>query len=270
MQWIPERLKEPFRSVLGKEHPFGLAASARRNLRRLPRFQHSTVQLFGHDLTVVDAASFLASHEEIFEDQIYRLPAETQDPVIIDAGANIGLASIFFHLANPKSRITAIESDPAIHQTLCNNLKSFGAANVEVMHGAVWKNAEQVCFAQDHADGGRISNAGGTVVNGIRLRDLLDGKRIDLLKMDIEGAETEVLLDCEGAMDGVQRLFVEYHSFVNQPQSLSALLGALERSGFRYHIRQTGVYSAYPLVNFEQEAGFDLQLNIFAIRKELL
>lgn len=270
LQWIPESVKEPFRTVLGKAHPYGLSASLKKHLKELPRYQQASVTLFEHELVIVDAASFLASHQEIFEHQIYNFSPATSAPVIIDAGANIGLASIYFHRANPASRITAIESDPAIYAVLCRNLKSFGATNVEVIHGAAWDRHEDLRFSQDHADAGRISDHGETLVRGIRLRDLIEGQHIDLLKMDIEGAETRVLMDCEGAMGGVQRMFVEYHSFAGEPQSLAKLLSVLKRSGFHYYIQHTGVHSPHPLVKLEQQAGFDLQLNIFAVRRELL
>lgn len=270
LQWVPESFKEPFRTVLGKAHPYGLSASLKKHLKELPRYQQTSITLFDHELIIVDAASFLASHQEIFEHQIYKVSPATSAPVIIDAGANIGLASIYFYRANPASRITAIESDPTIHEVLCKNLRSFGATNVEVIHGAVWDRHEDLRFSQDHADAGRISDHGETVVAGIRLRDLIEGQHIDLLKMDIEGAETRVLADCEGAMSGVQRMFVEYHSFAGKTQNLAQLLGVLERSGFHYYIQHTGVHSSHPLVKLEQEAGFDLQLNIFAVRRELL
>jgi len=266
---IPEGAKEPFRKLFGKDHPWGLSASSRRRLSNLPRFHETNATLFGHELTLVDAASFLASHREIFEHQIYKFTSENSEPVIIDAGANIGLACIYFRRIYPKSRITAIEADPEILRLLSANLETFGASDVTVLHGAVWDSNEDVRFAQDHADAGRVSHDGETVVPGIRLRELIDGQQIDLLKIDIEGAETRVLSDCEGVLDGVQRIFVEYHSFEKQPQSLSTLLGVLERSGFHYSIQDTGVHNSHPLVKVEQEAGFDLQLNIFALRREL-
>ena len=270
LQWIPEAVKEPMRSALGIGHPNGLSASSRRWLSHLPRYSQTTIPFFGQDLAVVDAASFLASHAEIFERRSYQFAVETTEPVIIDAGANIGLACIYFRRIYPKSRITAIEADPEILRLLRANLETYGASDMNLLHGAVWDSNEDVRFAPDHADAGRVSQDGETVVPGIRLRELIDGQQIDLLKIDIEGAETRVLTDCEGALDGVQRIFVEYHSFAKQPQSLSTLLGVLERSGFHYCIQDTGVHNSHPLVKIEQEAGFDLQLNIYALRRELL
>lgn len=266
LQQIPETFKSPVRNILGTEHPFGLPQSERNRLRSLPRFRESTVDLFGRQLRIVDSASFLASHQEIFVNQIYRFACNCTAPTIIDAGANLGLASIYFKRLFPNAKITAIEADSVIVEVLRSNLHIFGHDDVAVVHGAAWDSNQNLNFSLDHADAGRVSDAGNGEVRGLRLRDLIDGQHVDLLKMDIEGAETRVLLDCEGAMAGVQRMFVEYHSFAGEPQNLAQLLSVLERGGFHYYIHHTGVHSSHPFVKLEQEAGFDLQLNIFATR----
>ncbi len=265
---VPEWAKQPFRNVAGKPHPFGLAYSERRQLRGLPRYHATTTSLFGKSIQVADAASFLASHQEIFEKHIYRIPTEKSAPVIIDAGANIGLASIYAYLAHPEAKITAIESDPDICRILQNNFNSFGMNQATVLLGAAWDRAEQIRFSPDHADAGRISAEGTMAVSGIRLKDLIvQAGDVDFLKMDIEGAELKVLQDCEPELSRVHRLFVEYHSTTSQPQQLSQLLAILERASMRYYVEHTGVHSTSPLVDRQTEAGFDLQLNIFAIRK---
>lgn len=266
LQKVPETLKSPIRDILGIDHPFGLPRSELKRLRVLPRFCESTVALFRRPLRIVDSASFLASHQEIFVNQIYRFSTDCAAPTIIDAGANLGLASIYFKRLFPDAKITAIEPDSVIVDVLRSNLAAFGYGDVEVICAAAWNSNKKLQFSVNHADAGRISDDGDVEVEGIRLRDLIEGRRIDLLKLDIEGAEIEVLADCKSSLDGVQRLFVEFHSFARQQQSLSTLLTILETAGFRYYIYQTGVHSPNPLVKFEQESGFDLQLNIFAVR----
>jgi hypothetical protein len=101
------------------------------------------------------------------------------------------------------------------------------------------------------------------------LRDvLLRETRIDMLKMDIEGAETAVLTDCRDALAHVQNLFVEFHAYHDHPQTLSEVVQVLESSGFRYYIN-TSQYRHAPLVNhrYKGNDSMDLQLNIFAYRK---
>jgi hypothetical protein len=89
---------------------------------------------------------------------------------------------------------------------------------------------------------------------------------IDLLKLDIEGAETEVLLDCEGALDTVEHLFVEYHSYIGQEQRIDEVLRVLREAGFRIHV-QPELTSEQPFVKLQQDNSMDNRLNIFGYRR---
>jgi hypothetical protein len=65
----------------------------------------------------------------------------------------------------------------------------------------------------------------------------------------------------------VERIFFEYHSVANQPQALGELLEILSAAGFRYYIQEAHNYTLHPFQGMAKE-GFDLQLNIFAMREE--
>jgi FkbM family methyltransferase len=262
---VPESLKSHVRDLLGKDHPNGLSANTRRQLRAMPRFCDATIELHRKSLRICDAASFLSSHAEIFVRQIYKFPCRSAAPRIIDAGANIGLASIWLARMYPQARITAIECDDAIAGILRDNLRTFGV-QADVIEGAVWDSVETLHFASDHADGGRIDQTGTRAVTGVPLAPLLAAGPVDFLKVDIEGAELRALRACVHELAGVANLFVEYHSQSANPQELSELLAILERSGFRYYIDRIGVRSAHPLFERHVEAGYDLQLNVFASR----
>ena len=265
---MPEAIKEPLRRLLGLSHPNGLSHSERKRIAGLPRFQDDRAVLFGKPLMICDGASFLSSHKEIFEERLYEFNTGNPCPTIVDAGANIGLASIFFASLFPRAKIFAIESDPHIFDILQANLLGF-AVDVETIQGAAWDKNEPLSFHSDHADGGRIADGGTNRVQGIRLRDLICDRPIELLKMDIEGAESRVLADCADSLNLVERVFVEYHSLASAPQDLSKLLEVFQDNGFRYYIQQTGVHSRRPFLRQECEAGYDLQLNIFAVRNTL-
>jgi hypothetical protein len=102
-------------------------------------------------------------------------------------------------------------------------------------------------------------------VKAVRLRSYLAGETVDLLKIDIEGAETVVLKDCADLLSNVERLFVEYHSFEDRPQTLQELLAVLSGAGFRVHAETIGVTSQ-PFVKRQTYLGMDMQMNIFADR----
>jgi FkbM family methyltransferase len=237
-------------------------------LRKIARYTPAHTYLLGERLELVDAASFLALYEDLIERQVYRFEAGKSSPLIIDGGANIGVSVIYFKKLYPKSHIIAFEPDPEVFQVLKKNCEAFGIKDVETIPKALWTADTALEFKREGSDAGRISRAEDDSdlirVQACRLNDYLDQK-IDLLKLDIEGAETEVLKDCADRLSNIERVFVEYHSFADSPQSLNDLISVLHNSGFRLHM-QCPMASAQPFVKRDTYLGMDFQVNIFAFR----
>lgn len=241
-----------------------------KRLKDFPRYQKGDSGLLGPDLKFVDSASFLFLHDELFRKQIYQFNTSNPSPYIIDAGANIGLSLYYFKQRFPSARIVAFEPDPEVFEVLEENVNSLDLTDIELVRKGLWNQATTLQFFAEGADGGRIAVAGDheqlQTIETVRLRSYLD-RRVDLLKMDIEGAETDVLEDCADLLHHVDRIFVEYHSFVRQPQKLHHLLAVLAEAGFRYHIQHVGVTSKHPLMKIQSYLGMDSQLNIFGVRE---
>lgn len=235
-----------------------------------PRNQPVDVLFGTYRFRVPDALSFVWQFREIFVDEFYRFNTTNPNPVIFDCGTNIGTSVVYFRQAYPNARIVAFEADEQISATLQENLRKNHISGVEVITKAVWTNDEGIWFGSDQADSASIfSQTDRKLVPSVRLRDiLLHETHIDMLKMDIEGAETAVLTDCRDALAHVQNLFVEFHAYLDHPQTLADVMNVLETSGFRYYIN-TSQYRHAPLVNrrYKGNDSMDLQLNIFAYRK---
>lgn len=174
---------------------------------------------------------------------------------------------MFFKHLYPGCRVTAFEADPKVFEVLEENIRMHGGGGIELVQKALWSSETVLDFASEGADGGRVSRAedvGNSNVRTVRLRDFLN-EPVDFLKLDIEGAETEVLSDCADNLEGVANLFVEYHSFSAERQSLYLLLEILSSAGFRVHIHPSS-QSPQPFILRQAQLGMDLQLNIFAYR----
>src|SRR5204862_8096532 len=143
---------------------------------------------------------------DLFEREIYRFECAKEDPFIIDGGANIGLSVLYFKRLYPRSRIIAFEPDPEIFSLLERNCATFELSNVELVNQALWTSETMLKFVQEGGEGGRLQKHGETgritQVPTVRLRDYLRSE-IDFLKLDIEGAETEVLRDCADELSKV-------------------------------------------------------------------
>jgi len=237
------------------------------HLLQVPRFTPRMELLLGFPFEVADGPSFYANYQEIFEREIYRFTASTPAPRIIDCGANCGQSTIYFKHLYPSARITAIEADPEIFRILEANVARRGYADVRLLHGAVTTQSGLVKFHHEGADAGRIRELSEAMcvyeVPSVALDELL-GEPVDLLKIDIEGAETGVL--CESRrLHMAAQLFVEHHGFAGDSQTLHSVLDCLQSAGFRYYL-QTQFCAARPLVEDAVHCGMDLQINVFAKR----
>jgi FkbM family methyltransferase len=234
--------------------------------RDLPRYAPFRSRLFGKDISGPDGRSFYYSYKEIFEKRIYDFNSQNDAPIIVDCGSNIGLSIIFFKLQYPNSKIIGIEADPYIASYAINNLSKFNFNDVTLKNVAIDADFGIVRFASEGADGGRIHDGNMEVREIYEVAswplDAIIEERIDFLKIDIEGAETAALSTCT-KLNLVDRIFVEFHSFVNQPQLLGDLLNILTVNGFRYSIHQQFA-SARPFTKCELQLNMDLQLNVFA------
>lgn len=233
------------------------------------RYASETIKFGKYSFEVPDCMSFIFQFKEIFVEHYYNFNTKSTEPIIIDCGANIGSSCVYFNETYPKAKIYAFEADPNISKILSKNLTNNGISNVEIISKAVWKNTDGIEFAIEGSDGASIYGTGNKIkVESMRLREfILKFDKIDMLKMDIEGAEYEVIKDCRNDLKHVENIFIEYHSFPNQEQNLGEILEILTENGFRYFINSQ-VDRPKPLVNhrYKNNNLMDLQLNIFGYK----
>lgn len=260
---------EEYVQLIKRKHYF-INYFERKRLAKLPRHVSTSTYFLGNKLEIVDRCTFVGGVDEIFTKNLLKFKATTNTPLIIDCGANIGLSVLFFNHLYPDSRIIAFEPDPQIFNALKNNIAAFGLSNVELYNKAIWSSETNLEFWAEGGFSGRIVKQGDNKniikVKTARLKNFLEQK-VDFLKIDIEGAEYEVLKDCADQLFNVENLFVEYHSHISERQTLHDILSIICKAGFRYHIKDAHTN----VTTFMKRAimlGMDLQLNIFAFRCE--
>ena len=171
-----------------------------------------------------------------------------KNPIIIDAGANIGIASIYFSDTYSPKKLYSVEADRSlINKYLAPNLSEFNI-NAEIINKALWrKSGEIVKFETTGIDSGHISNEkikskeNNVSVETLSLDDLLEEVGdCDLLKLDVEGAESEVIFSSK-KLHLVRNIYVEveYQRGSNKPYT--KIIEYLEESGFEVFQRSTMV-----------------------------
>jgi FkbM family methyltransferase len=219
-------------------------------------------------LTYKRPYELLHTYKELFEEEIYNFIAETSSPFIIDCGANIGLSVLYFKSLYPNATVLAFEPDADNFALLKKNVASNKLSGVECRKSAVWVHNEFISFSSDGTQGSSITremNVNATKIKAERLADIIQGKEIDFLKIDIEGAELEVLKDCEPFLENVKNLFVEYHGKTSDSEKLYQLIQTI-KSHYKLYIKLAADNLAFPFVTKTTKGSFDVQLNIFCFK----
>lgn len=223
-----------------------------------PRFTPGKIRMMDYDVRYSDLLTFCPQWEDIFVKRTLAFTSASPAPRILDCGANVGLASLFFRRLYPQARITAFEADPALCAILKTNLQANGASEVETRHAALWTSTGSLTFQCEGSDSGMIGSLPGvidgtsTTVPSLRLRDVIDEGPVDLLKLDIEGAEDAVLADCEPVLHRVKAVVMDLHEFDPSVRQAPRVLELLTRAGFSYSIDEF-----VPLTWREPLAGAD-------------
>lgn len=242
-------------------------------LSLLPRYQPGiakTVNSF--KLHFSDSCTLLGGIGEIYEQRVYDFKPKSPEPIVIDCGANIGLASLWFADNIPNCRVISYEADPNIFDIMRLNVNSFGYQKViSPVNAALASHSDGVLFSQEGGFSGQIKYQEHAIfsneafVPSVTLAQVLSShKHVDLLKIDVEGAENDIFYD-NLDLSIVNNLFLEYHSFEKKPQLLAKILNIISNNGFRYHIREANP-SPHPFIQIDSLVGMDLQLNIYAYR----
>jgi FkbM family methyltransferase len=234
-----------------------------------PRYKPGQVVFKNSKIRFGDAASLVSAWDEIFVNRIYDLgELEGEDCYIVDAGSNIGLGVLYWTLRYPNSHGVALEPDPSICGLLRANAIDW-KANFEVIEAAAGKADGRATFFVEGGDSGHLADATGRgegiEVSVRRLSPLLD-RPVSLLKIDIEGAEYEVIEEIRFSLRNVRRIFVECHAYQGRAQHYGSLLKVLQEEGFYCQSHATWQHLQPFTTQCKCPGQLDFSLNVFGTR----
>lgn len=186
---------------------------------------------------------------QVFVDNEYKTPYEVDPKVIIDAGANIGSATLFFSNLYPNAKIFSIEPEASNFSILKKNCA--GLPNVTLMNAALWPNEKTLVIRDSAAEKWAFSVVEGANLTGsesvkaVTIPMLLGRSAngsIDILKLDIEGAERELFNSgAESWLGKVDQIIIELHDKYN-PGSACAFYSKITRQPFVQEIRGENIF----------------------------
>jgi FkbM family methyltransferase len=156
--------------------------------------------------------------DEIIVDDELGFEFREAPQTILDLGANIGLTSIYLANRFPQASIVAVEMDPSNVELLRRNVHAY--PRIAVVPKAIWHEEGYVCIEnpQDEPWAFRARSAEAEepgAVEAISIPALLRSQgwdKADFVKLDIEGAELELLVDGRATwLTNVAVMAIELH-----------------------------------------------------------
>lgn len=204
-------------------------------------------QIIGYKFHYTNFISLTHLFKELFVKQEYHLKLDNDHPVIIDCGSNIGASIMYFKRLYPNSIITGFEPSSEVFEILQRNINENQLQDVKLYNMALSDKDGVAQFFSSPEDEGNLSMSmiqerGQGMLKDIqttRLSKYIDGY-VDLLKIDVEGAETIVIKDLalNGKLRYIKNMVIEYHHHINgETDKLSEILSIIENNGFGYQFK---------------------------------
>ena len=233
----------------------------------MPQTTHTTFQ----NLTVYcySYAQLFSLYEDVFIRKEYAPYKISSAKTIIDGGAHIGMASLFFAQQFPNAHIIAFEPDPDTFALLKKNIiQNNLSSQIKPVNAALSSKKGKALFYFDASfPGSTISSLSkkrhfktAKQVQTMPLSSFIS-KPIDIVKLDVEGAETVVLNDLlkHKKLHLLTNIYIEFHHNVSADNTLGPFLQSLEMNGFTYQLT-TALQSPFDKNTFQD-------VLIYAFRK---
>lgn len=233
---------------------FGVLLGLRIGIKLLFSFGETHISLpdYPEKIIVRQGTSDIEVFEKVLVNEEYQSHLN-QPETIVDLGANVGYASIFFAVRYPESQIIAVEPEPSNFAQLQRNIAAY--PNITAIQKAVWPSSEPVRIGDQTAEKWQFQieqaqPGDGGLVETVTMPELItrfEKKAIDILKIDIESAEKQLFeSNASTWLDSVNLIIIELHDNLQSGCS-QAFYGALANRDFDQYIVGENVFVALDL-----------------------
>jgi len=168
----------------------------------------------------------------------------SDDDIVIDIGAHIGLFSLFASQFCKKGKIFSFEPINENFELLKENIKINEISNIYLFNNAVSDTSSTITLYQSEDDSGHskfIKTSKSVKVISKSLKEFLDENKIeqcDLLKLDCEGSEYEIMKSLPlKYFEKFKKIIIEYHLADSKPQLIEELKIKLKNLSYTISIK---------------------------------
>ncbi len=212
------------------------------------RNEHVKVKLMNRVFYSFDFNTLSYLFEEIFVSNDYYVRLISDNPIIIDCGSNTGIAMLYFKAIYPKSKILCFEPNPRAVEVLKKNIKRNSLEDVFLHEVPLSNKEEEMKFYYSENINSLTSSifeerggANSVLLQTKKLSNYIT-ERIDLVKIDVEGAEIQIISDLISSrkIDLIDEMIVEFHHNLDeQIVQLHDFLGMISKCGFKYKVKSS-------------------------------
>ncbi len=215
------------------------------------------VKLQGYNVYCDNLTEYHELKREIWGYHFYYLDPEEYPELarprlrILDAGAYIGLTTLYYTKMYDNPKITALEPNPASYRLLEKNIYENQLGNVKTEEIALSDRRGKDLLFRDRSSDQWYSTAGFTkgawngeqdservLVKTESLRYYLSQGKWDIVKLDIEGAEEKVLLAAKGEIEKCDHYLIEFHPVGKR--GMGKIVGMFEEKGYKVDVAIKG------------------------------
>lgn len=191
-------------------------------------------------------------YEDIFKRHEYPFKSPKSAPFILDCGAHIGLATLFFKKLKPRGKIIAFEPNALNFKLLQKNVKQNSLTDIELINAAVYDSGGKIDFYVDRNSKNPWTWGDSSVINkwyskettktikvkAVNLSIFID-REVDLLKLDVEGLEERILISIKNKLKNIKEIMMEFHGSSTNPNNNELrIIEILKRNGFNVKVNQ--------------------------------
>ncbi len=255
LKYIPRAVTDSTKALLNNHLSFRKRLQLFTTLMQLKWYHAIKSKAVEVVVSVVDTSVVVPNHEssqfilkEIFVTEVYEMKTTFQEPIsILDLGANVGLSSLYFLERCPVKEIVCLEPDATNFKRLQQNL-SGNQVKVQLHKAAVGLETMlsfSLSSGNDPIQKKMIKSEQGEAMQFISFESLLQ-QHFDLIKIDIEGAEWELIdrLNETRQITKASYWMMELHNEDEHKGILKRLMKLCDEEQYK-HEKQKGIWHFY-------------------------